>query len=82
MTSAIKADACSRCGDDQYPDTQLACILNLEIGPGWFPVCEVCADEDGVRFELAYRLSELRAGTLFGWWKHHGFFEEASKDEA
>ena len=43
--------------------------------------CEPCATADGVAFELTYRLAELRAGTLFGWWQRRGFYDEADKDD-
>lgn len=82
--TTTKTDACARCGAS-FPDTELAAVTALDTNPAnpgpWFTVCQSCAEGDGVVFEMCYRLQELRAGTLFGWWKHHGFFTEADKDD-
>ena len=81
MTTATSRVSCSRCGNDDIPETDLAAVNNDFLGPGWYGVCEPCAEADGVLFEFTYRLSELRAGTLFCWWQHRGFFSEADKDD-
>ena len=66
--TATRTDRCVKCGKEDIADTELILVPAGGIGPGWFGVCEDCAREDGLDPQQAYRLAELRAGTLFCWW--------------
>ena len=61
-------DRCVKCGKVGIPDTEISITTNPDLGPGVFGVCEDCSREDGVDPALAFKLAELRAGTLFCWW--------------
>ena len=66
--TATRTDRCLKCGKEGIPDTELIVVNNARLG--WFGVCEDCTRADGLDHALGYRLAELRAGTLFCWWRN------------
>ena len=66
-----RRDRCVKCGQAGIQDTDLILVANAGLGPGWFGMCEGCTRDDGVDPDQGYRLAELRAGTLFSWWRNH-----------
>lgn len=68
--TATRTDRCVKCGREGIPDTELSITTNPDLGPGVFGVCDDCSREDGVDPARAFQLAELRAGTLFCWWRN------------
>ena len=69
--------SCAQCGRADVPDTELLVITDKVAGlaAGWLGSCEDCSRQDGVTLHEGYRLSELRAGTLFRWWPSNLYIE-------
>ena len=76
LTNRPKTGTCLHCGVEK-PDDELAIYMSA-VDMGWHGTCEEChaKAEVPVKFWELYKLSELRAGTAFGyWWKpRQGFY--------
>ena len=69
-TNRPATGTCMYCGIEK-PDDELAVYVST-VDMGWHGLCEECHDrrEVPVRFWELYRLSELRAGTVFTRWSN------------
>lgn len=75
LTNRPKTGTCLHCGVEK-PDDELAIYMSA-VDMGWHGTCEEChaKAEVPVKFWELYKLSELRAGTAFGyWWKPRRFY--------